>query len=477
MYRRHRRKKSNPILWLSLLVIGFSGFNFIKNNPQLMNNLAEVDNQQLRTLVKFFNLNISSIKSLTETFVTDIDEPISGGNSEVINESNFAAIDKKARSIQYYGDSVYELGYILSKYANTDLEKARIIYTWITENIDYDTPALLALKNGSYPDIKSATVLSTKKTICSGYANLYQQLASEMGLKSVIVLGYAKGSDYVVGEDKDVNHAWNAVKIDGKWHLVDTTWGAGTVTDNKFNPKFNPYYFATPSDEFIYTHFPEKQKWQLLNRPYARSEFNSLPEVTGEFFKNDLELISHPIKTIRTDDNLNITLKAPKNVVAIANLKSKSDQNKIEKSYTFVQQKNGYITVNAGFPTKGDYRLDIFAKKRDNSNVYPHIVSYDIIAKKATEKFPSTYSHFHQNNGYVEAPLNKDLIANQYNYFKLRVDKAIEVKVLDKSSGEWADLTKYGNLFTGSAMVTSGKVVVFAKFSGDSRYWALLEYN
>jgi transglutaminase/protease-like cytokinesis protein 3 len=296
-----------------------------------------------------------------------------------------------------------------------------------------------------------------------------------MGLKSVIVLGYAKGINYIVGENQQVNHAWNAVKIDKQWYLIDATWGAGTVINSSFNKEFNPFYFAPPPEEFIYSHFPQKDKWQLLAQPYTRQKFNLLPEVSGALFKNDLKLISHKNKNIYTSDRLNITLKAPQDIVAIANLKS--NKSKLEDNYTLVQNKDGYITVNTAFPAKGNYTLDIFAKKKDNSNYYPHVVTYQITANNSSEQFPLTYSDFLKNNGYLETPLTKSLNANRLTYFKLKVDNATEVKVVDKSSRKKTDLVKYGNLFAGSVRVGSDKVFVFAKFPGDSRYWVLLEYN
>ncbi len=471
-YKKYPEKGNNFILWLSVIIILLSVFNTIKNKTDL---IPIKEQKQLQTFANLFGINVNYLKSLTEKFVIDIDEPIQEGNSKTLKKNPFFNIDNKAKSIKYEGNSVSELAEILAQNASTDLEKARIIYTWITHNIAYDTSALLALKSGVYPDVKSTAVLNTRQTICSGYANLYQQLASEMGLKSVIVLGYAKGLDYIVGQDSSVNHAWNAVKIDEKWYLIDTTWGAGTVNNGSFSPLFNPYYFASPPEEFIYSHFPENSKWQLLNQPLSRQNFDVLPNVSMDLFKNNIQLVSHQNKSISTNNNLSVTLKVPQDVVAIANLKLNDQE--VEKNYILVQKNKENITINTAFPTAGNYKLEIFAKKEDNSKYYPHIVTYDVIAHNATEKFPLTYSHFYQNNGYVETPLTKSLNTNQFYYFKLKIENAIEVKILDESSNNWTDLIKYGDLFAGSARITTGKVIVFAKFPEDNRYWALLEYN
>ena len=70
-------------------------------------------------------------------------------------------------------------------------------------------------------------VLKNRFAVCSGYANLYQALGEKMGLKSAVVIGYAKGLGYLVGNASDANHAWNAVRINNSWYLIDATWGAG----------------------------------------------------------------------------------------------------------------------------------------------------------------------------------------------------------------------------------------------------------
>ena len=110
----------------------------------------------------------------------------------------------------------------------TEADKARIIYAWITQHISYDFAAFQdALQNDNYPDVNPLKVLRDRTTICSGYSNLYQALAEAMNLESAIVIGYAKGA--TPPDDarfEDVNHAWNSVRIDDAWYLLDATiWG------------------------------------------------------------------------------------------------------------------------------------------------------------------------------------------------------------------------------------------------------------
>ena len=462
-FKANRRKGSGHSILLLLIALLSVGLG-IKNNPDWLSFLSYQNN---------------SLRFLTREFITEIDEPIIYSSGDNFQNVNFKAIDQIAKSISYHGSSTKELANILSSYANSDLEKARIIYSWITHNIAYDVYALNNLfENDIYPDVTSKTVLQNKATICSGYANLYQQLAEKMGLKSVIVLGYAKGSDYIMGNDNRVNHAWNGVKINGNWYLMDPTWGAGIVNKGTFLAEFNPFYFATKPQQFIYSHFPEDSKWQLLNTTYSRSQFDKLPEVTANLFKNDIKLISNRSQQISVDNLLTITLQAPKNIIAIAKLNSEGKN--LQGNYTLVQRQGQNIIVNATFPEKGNYKLDIFAKpqNQNGNKLFPLIVTYDVSASSSNHQMPKTFANFHENNAYLESPLKANLIDGTKAYFKIKVDNATDVQIVDQSTDQWQKLERYGsNIFAGNINVGSGNLIVLAKFHNTSRYWALLEYE
>ncbi|MGY6528362.1 MAG: transglutaminase domain-containing protein [Cyanobacterium sp.] len=474
--RQQKRKKKNRF-FLFLMLLGFLLFNHY-GNPQWRSHFEnKLSYENVVSFINSFNFRITSLKSLTQEFITDFNGPIVIGDINSLNHNRFAEIDAKALQVQYSGNSTSELASLLSQYATTDEEKARIIYSWITHNIAYDVVSLNTFMNYNiYPDVSVRTVLNTRETICSGYANLYQQLAQNMGLRSVIIIGYAKGFDYAVGNDSNVNHAWNGVQIDGKWFLLDPTWGAGTINDNRFEKNFNDFYFATNPQHFIYTHFPENNKWQLLENSYTREKFDNLPTVSHHFFRNKFELISHKNHHILANGVVDITLKAPRNLVAIASLQ-KNDQ-PVEGQHTFVQRQGDFIQIKASFPHRDNYQLKIFGGEQSQENNYPFILAYDITANQIVrQEFPFTFSHFTQNNGLLVSPFNGQLNSGQNNYFKLRIDNATDVRVFDKSSNHWTTLTRYGNLFTGNVEASRGEVIVYARFPGDRNFWGLLRYN
>jgi hypothetical protein len=158
-----------------------------------------------------------------------------------------------------------------------DKEKVRAAYRWLTDRIAYDADGFFADSPG---DQSAETVFRTKKCVCEGYANLMVALCTLMGLESVKVRGYAKGLGYLPGPPSTkANHAWNAVKINDRWYLVDATWGAGYINDKRFVRQFTDFYFLATPDKLIWSHFPTDSKWQLLTPPVTRQQFEGRPKV------------------------------------------------------------------------------------------------------------------------------------------------------------------------------------------------------
>lgn len=295
-----------------------------------------------------------------------------------------------------------------------------------------------------------------------------------MGLDVVVVDGYAKGYGYVVGNTTQINHAWNVVKINNKWYLIDPTWGAGNINNGQFNRQFNPYYFATPPKQFIFDHFPVENEWQLLAKHYTKQQFDTIPEISPEFFKDRLHLVSHHNHIIQASGRFQVVLSAPEDIIAISRLKAGS--NYLNDNYTFVQRKKHNIIVTAS-PPVGNSELEIFSKSKNVLGAYHQAVSYQIISSNAGEELPRFFSTFLEEDSYLYAPLNKYLSAERAVYFKIKVPNALEVQVINASSNKWIKLTRSGSTFVGNVPVSSDKIQVAAKFPGNKAYWTLVEYN
>jgi len=190
--------------------------------------------------------------------------------------TEFSRIDSHARETPTkYATNVEKLAAYLVKPAKNDFEKVRSFYVWMSENIAYDVELFRRYRPGSSLNITPEDVLKSRKAVCQGYADLFTALCNEVGITSHLVPGYSKGFANRNRTDfSTADHAWNAVNIEGKWYLLDATWGAGGLNDKmQYVASFNEKYFLSAPEEFVKDHMPLHPMWQLLDCPVSMKAF------------------------------------------------------------------------------------------------------------------------------------------------------------------------------------------------------------
>lgn len=111
---------------------------------------------------------------------------------------------------------------------------------------------LVMRQHGSY-SIYGALV--NKLCVCEGYAKSFKYLANQFGYECEIMQGNATNSS---GQTE--SHAWNCIKLNGKWYLVDATWddpiiiGTGNVSKSVKHK-----YFLKGLETFNKDHTPTNQ--------------------------------------------------------------------------------------------------------------------------------------------------------------------------------------------------------------------------
>ncbi|CAI9618409.1 unnamed protein product, partial [Staurois parvus] len=87
------------------------------------------------------------------------------------------------------------------------------------------------------------------------------------------------------------------VYLEDRWHLLDSTWGAGTINMkiNKFNFRHDEFYFLTHPALFIEDHFPELGDCQLLHTKVPLEIFERSPHVHSDFY--GLGMVSYQPRT------------------------------------------------------------------------------------------------------------------------------------------------------------------------------------
>lgn len=194
---------------------------------------------------------------------------------------NFTYIDKHAKEIPFsLTQSLPQLILTLTKPAQNDLEKVRSIYVWIAHNINYDYNIIAQNKLGTSENARRQSayyVYKSRKAVCEGYANLFNEMCQYANIRSKMVTGLVKDTD---GEVANIGHAWNSFKINNTWHLVDVTWSAGKVNENtkKYSREFDDSFFMPNPNEFIYSHLPYDPIWQLSQNLVSKEAFLSVDE-------------------------------------------------------------------------------------------------------------------------------------------------------------------------------------------------------
>ncbi len=184
----------------------------------------------------------------------------------------------------------------LSRPDQTEMEKVKSIFYWITDNIGYhatpwnkrynptskyevedpsDTSTILKPLDERIADL----VIRRREAFCDGYARLFKTLCNFSGIQAAVITGYSPIGSNRNGSKFKSNHTWNAVRINNTWHLLDVTWASGflTYSGTEFVKRYDGNYFLTPPPQFINDHYPEDLNWTLLPQPPALREFSAAP--------------------------------------------------------------------------------------------------------------------------------------------------------------------------------------------------------
>ncbi|MFO0614660.1 MAG: transglutaminase domain-containing protein [Polyangiaceae bacterium] len=243
------------------------------------------------------------------------------------------------------------VGAALREGAPDVFRRTKAIHDWISDRVVYDVDAFFSNK---FPPQDAGTVFRTHVGVCAGYSNLFVAIAKAAGIEAVVVVGDAKGAG---GEVDGRGHAWNAVKLEGAWYFVDTTWDAGSVGDDRrFTKQFRTTYLFTPPEIFRADHFPRDEKWQLTT-PISRGEFMRLPQMEPAFFQRGMKLVSPTRSQTTVGARATVTVENPNGQFMMAGFFPKGGHGVPERC-----EVTGRSTLEATcvFPGKGEYRVVLF---------------------------------------------------------------------------------------------------------------------
>ncbi len=173
-------------------------------------------------------------------------------------------------ALQIYNEAKNILNQIITE-GMSDAEKALAIYDWLTMNVAYDKELyndyMQQLSEATNDEERNAINLnmSRKKSfhlqgailekiaVCDGISKAFTLLCA---IEDIPVLRLSGSGDSGGGEG-EVNHAWNAIMLDGGWYYVDATWGrwrVGRQGSDKFYIGSNHFYFLAADSDMQSSH-------------------------------------------------------------------------------------------------------------------------------------------------------------------------------------------------------------------------------
>jgi len=133
----------------------------------------------------------------------------------------------------------------------TDYQKVKTIYSYITKNVSYDR----VHSSTYYKKYSAYAALVNKTAVCQGYATLFYEMCEKAGVDSKVITGTSNNE----------NHAWNIVKLNGKWYNIDATWDAGHSTYSYFLKSNSNFKDHTRSSQYSNASFNSEYKMATSN--------------------------------------------------------------------------------------------------------------------------------------------------------------------------------------------------------------------
>lgn len=172
----------------------------------------------------------------------------------------------------------------------------KYLYEYLIDNTEYDKDA------DNNQNIRS--VFLGGRSVCQGYAKAMQYMLQKVGFQSFLVTGYT-------GTER---HAWNLVRVNGKYYYLDPTWGDASYSysgsegmeNEVFLPPINYDYFLVTTNEITKTHSFE----DLVTLPSCESTEDNYYVREGLYFERyDMQQLENIFDSESVKQEDYVTLK------------------------------------------------------------------------------------------------------------------------------------------------------------------------
>jgi len=373
------------------------------------------------------------------------------------------------------------------------IDRAWIIFYWITQNIEYDAQAYFSnnIRHQTPDDI-----FANRRGVCDAFGTIFETLCTATQIECKKISGYAKGYGFKLEQKSftQTNHAWNVARLEGHWYLIDSTWGEGHFdSNNRAKKELDTFYFMVRPEQMIYRHLPENSNWQLLMSPISMDDFIRFPYVYPTFFEHNLEII-YPRHTSMASFNSSlghaeVLLQASSDVRLIGGIEQTGSR-KIPNGSLIQYDADRQLWQCLFAPQHSTFHtLTLYARrdkqineKKTAESKYSCVIQFGLdvpseIIKRKT--FPLTYSLFTECQCQIIEPLDGVLKSGSKVTINCRIPGAYCGRLL--LDGNWLseNLIKDG-IFKRQITVPRKEIILYVKLvnkQNSSNYDGLLRYS
>ncbi|XP_077988417.1 kyphoscoliosis peptidase-like [Glandiceps talaboti] len=276
------------------------------------------------------------------------------------------------------------VGYLIQHCAN-DLEKVRVIFRWVLENVRYDR---LNFERGTTHliDTSPEGVIRHGRTNCVGYTKTFAYLCKLADIECNYVSGACKAfaANYRPGFEFPIpligcrlTHAWNKVKIYDKWYLCDCTWAdrecdMNDVTDirERIEKGMAEDYFLVDPELLLGSHLPIADftdgvtdvENQMVKQPVCDIQAWSRTMAHGVgriLFKMTLLTEDQAVVKADSDNRAVIRLRSPYPMEFWSNMLDCKGKEDFGSKSVIISVLDCIVTVDIFLPYPGEYRFGL----------------------------------------------------------------------------------------------------------------------
>lgn len=230
------------------------------------------------------------------------------GQGESINK--YTEIDAVVRGKWIKGNDATTIADELAYEYDSDEEKVRAIFVWITDNIEYSYDVYLAQKDDkSERRIKAKTdeeyaellleqreedlktCLKKRGGVESDFSFLFMQMCKAVNIEAGEIEGYLRKSERRIGTmPRRPDHVWNWAIIDGEKQLFDVFLASGSFDKKEklFTKEFDGGYFMPKPRVMVLDHYPADSTLLMIEPLISQQEFADQPFKLKEYSESKI---------------------------------------------------------------------------------------------------------------------------------------------------------------------------------------------